>query len=130
DTTERAIGQLARRLPPRVVEPGPDHGIQFRIDRLDPLDSRLGQLPGTYLTATDKIRLRGGIQPHCLTHIANATQVPGGAVGGKSRRARRGKHVAWPLPGCRTSLTSSLRVSASPPTSSRLRCTAIRRWTP
>jgi hypothetical protein len=50
---ERAVGQVARRLPPRLVEPGADHGVQLGIDLLDPGDGVLGQLRGAGLTAAD-----------------------------------------------------------------------------
>jgi hypothetical protein len=60
---ERAVGQVAVGLPSRRLEPGPDHGIQPRIDRLDPGDGSLGQLLGAHLAAAHQISLCDGIQP-------------------------------------------------------------------
>ena len=72
-TPERAVGQVPVSLQPRRIEPCPDHGIQLRVDRLNPGDGRLGQLFGTHLTAADKISLSGGIQPCRPGHATNAT---------------------------------------------------------
>jgi hypothetical protein len=80
DATERAIGQVALSLQPRRVEPGPDHGVQLRIDRLNSGDSRRGQFLRAYLAAPDKVCLCGGVQPGCLIHPANATRAPSGAI--------------------------------------------------
>src|SRR6201999_2889466 len=89
DTAERAIRRTALGLSQRVVEPGPDHRIQLRVDRLDPGDRRLRQFPGTNLTAPDKIRLRGGIKPRRLIHTADATCAPGNAIDSATTRLLR-----------------------------------------
>jgi hypothetical protein len=74
-TPERPIGQIAVSLQPRRIEPCPDHGIQLRVDRLNPGDGRLCQLLGTHLTTADKISLCGRIQPRRFSHATNATRV-------------------------------------------------------
>jgi hypothetical protein len=84
---ERAIGQVAVSLEPRRVEPCPDHGIQLRVDRLNPGDGSFCQLFGTHLTAAHKIGLCGGDQPYRLSHATNAT------------RARHMARCCWTSPG-------------------------------
>jgi hypothetical protein len=112
DTAERAIGQVTRCCLPRRVEPGPDHGVQLRIDLLNPGDRRVYQLPGTHLTAADQVSLCGAIQPRPLAHTANATRAPGNAIA----LADRGR----PRPTARRATTRGIR----------RRRTAVPAWPP
>ena len=76
---------------PCRVEPGPDHSVQLRVDRLDPGDGRLCQLLGANLAAADKVGLCGGIQPRGLDHDSHATRVrrPSDRPGPQLRARRR-----------------------------------------
>ena len=82
---ERAVGQRARGLGPRLVEPGPDHRVQPGVDRLDPADRRLYQVLRADLAAAHEVGLRGGIQPGHIGHAWHAT-VPAAALVAEGER--------------------------------------------